>query len=175
MTDCYIESYNGALTEKEMSKVVETLQSNGINTYYKYSERGLMNAAIDELVPQVVMFFSSDYFTALSNLVTISSALSALIVFICKKTKQKKLKKVTVDKIKDEDIKMNIVVDNITILNPKTDSADFEKYYYEAFLEAQKLLKYKQEEKMIVEYDMVSKQVKIFTLEEYAENVNMSK
>ncbi len=170
MINCFIESFDDVLTENECNYIVDLLKTNDINAYCELKRRGIMNAALDDLVPQVLMFFNSDWFIAIASIASVSTAISELVKFITKKIKQKNLKKVTNNKVENEKPKINIQIENVMILNPKNDITNFESYYKESFIIAKDFVDNNNKQEIIVEYDMQTKRAKALTLEEYATN-----
>lgn len=168
MKNCFIESYDNVLNEDDVNSIVNLMNANGIDTQCKIKKRGIMNAAIDDLVAQVIMFFNSDWITALANFTTISMSIVTAVGIIKNRIKQKDLKKISLNQTEDEKPNIIIRIDNITILNPKTDIVDLEKYYKDSLIITKDILENKIQNEMIVEYDMQTKKPILYTIEEYA-------
>lgn len=175
MIKCFVENYIDTFSDDEISNIVSEFENNGINVKFKTVQRGIMNAAIDDLVPQILLFFNSDFYNSFLNIVTTSILFGELVGFLSKKIKQKKPKKIKRNAIEDENVKINIRIENVTIINPKSEEVDLEDYY-RAFELANYLYSNQNTEKNIIEYDLTTKEVGAYTTFEYAKkNMNEKK
>lgn len=170
MINAYLGNFDGALTEEELDIICEKAKLNDIELFCESKNRGPINAAIDDMVSNVLIAFSSDIFSGLCNYITLISTVSYILKIIFKFVKHKRFRKFTVESNNEIKPNINIQIENITILNPKTDDANIEKYYGEAFIIAKEKYNNNQnnEDNIIIEYDLETQQAKSYTTVEYA-------
>ena len=171
MINAYLGNFNGALTEKEVDDICEKAKLHDIELFCETKYRGPVNAAIDDMVSDVLIAFNSDIFSGACNLIALSSTVCTLVKSIYNYINKRGKHKVTVNKIERVAPNVNIEIENITILNPKVNDINLEKYYNEAFIITKEEYKNNQNNEynnIIVEYDMETKRARSYTAVEYA-------
>ena len=113
-----IECLNGVLTYEEQLYVLK--ESNILDIKFENREAKIINAALDELVGQIVIWLSSKEASAIVNTIGLTKAFLGVVKRIKEKTSEKTITKYDTKLALQQCINVIIQVDNIKILQPES-------------------------------------------------------
>lgn len=119
MKEIHVEYLDFLLEDEEIAEIEQISVENDIDVKFHPKKSKPMNAALDELVNDIIVFVRSDGFQAAKDAIEFSTCLYSLIEILKSKVKNKKMKKVTPRKIEDKKINIGVKVDNVDILLPE--------------------------------------------------------
>ncbi len=113
-----IISYYDFWLNEEDEKEIESV-CDGVVVEYKRKKAGVMNAALDELFPDILLSFNSPEVQAVSTAIDLAVFIVGIISKIRSVVKQKKVSKVTPKTCEKKEANILVEVDNVKILLPE--------------------------------------------------------
>ena len=98
------------LSDEELTEVEQFSKENNIDVSFFPKKSEPINAALDELVMDIIIFVRSDSVQAAMDIITISTWVHFLIAKLKAKIQNKKMKKVTLRKVEDKKINIGVKV-----------------------------------------------------------------
>lgn len=114
-----IECINGSLTKEEQLEIQN--HASKFEIEFDNREHVIINAALDELVGQVVVWLSSKEVTAIVNSIEIANAFFKIVNNIKKFTSERRITKLDTKLAIQQSINVIIQIDNILIIQPEPD------------------------------------------------------
>lgn len=156
-----IECINGSLTKEEQLEIQN--YSSEFEIEFDNREHVIINAALDELVGQVVVWLSSKEVTAIVNSIEIANAFFKIVNNIKKFTSERRITKLDTKLAIQQSINVIIQIDNILIIQPEPDIS-VNQYLIDALTFVDKNSIPKKVE-IIISYD---NRLRIETIDQYA-------
>lgn len=127
MNKIHIEYFDGLLTDEEIVDVTQSCSNEHVDMEFHKKESCIMNAALDDLVGQLVLHVSPQFIAIAST--TIIPVVCTSVKRIRELVKERMVKKVTPNSIEEKEPNIIIQAGNMKILLPKDASdCDVDKY-----------------------------------------------
>ena len=117
MAKLFLEYYLDFFEDQEIAEIKNICEENSVETEIVLQNRGIMNAALDELVADFLVVINSNELQTILSVSNVITAIAQLVHFVFNRLKNKKIKKVSPGGvIEEKEEYINIEVGNIKIL-----------------------------------------------------------
>lgn len=172
MNKIHIEYFDGLLTNEEIDDITQSCSNEYVGMEFHKKESCIMNAALDELIGQLILYIPPSEVLAIAS-TTIIPVVCTSVKKIREIVKERMVKKVTPNSIEEKEPNIIIQAGNMKILLPKdTSSCDVDKYLSTA-IKSTVDCEHPQNTEIIVSGD--DKAIHIETLEKYAYRIMQPK
>lgn len=116
MSKVYMEYLQGCFDENDIIVINKIFDMCDVDIELYERPPYIVNAALDELVESVLLIINSDELQTLLSITKLATPIAAAVKWIWNKLKSTKVKKVSINEVKDEEANIIIQVDNVKIL-----------------------------------------------------------
>lgn len=167
MSNIYIEYLSGCFNENDIEELKQINDTYGFNIEFQERKPAIINAALDELLEQVLLFINSTELQTVISVFNVAEFMAIVIKSIYEKLKPLKINKITSSTSEEKSINIIIQVDNVKILlDQNVSEEDFTKYLRVAMQESVMITKETENKTIVVEGD--NDMVVSYHIEEYA-------
>lgn len=167
MSNIYIEYLHGCFNENDIEEIKQINNAYNFNLEIQEKQSTIVNAALDELVEEVLLYITSNELQTAIAIFNIAEFLAAIVKHMWNKLKSLKLSKVTSKTTEEKQANIIIQVDNVKILLDKTASEKELSMYLRVALQESKIATQSVQNKQII-IDGNNNTVNMYSLEEYA-------
>lgn len=167
MSRIYLEYFNGCFNQEEVNEISAFYHDSGTSIEIYERKPYFINAALDELVADILIFITSQEVQTIIALWAFTSPIAKMIKHIYNKLKTKKLKKLTISADEERDPNIIIEIEKIKILIPRDSTEEELTRYLCAAFDASKKINQNEDELLIIEES--DSGISIYTLLEFAE------
>lgn len=165
MNKIHIEYFDGLLTNEEIDDITQSCSNEYVGMEFHKKESCIMNAALDELIGQLILYIPPSEVLAIVS-TTIIPVVCTSVKKIRELVKERMVKKVTPNSIEEKEPNIIIQAGNMKILLPKDASdCDVDKYLSMAI---KSTVEYEQPQNTEIIVSGDDKGMHIETLEKYA-------
>lgn len=167
MSNIYIGYLSGCFDESDIEELIQINRAYGINLEIQERKPVIINAALDELVEEVLLFINSSDLQTVISIFNIADFMVVVVKWIWSKLKLFKIHKITSSANAEKPVNVIIQVDNIKILlDENLSEEDLSKYLRVALRESKTVIQETENKPTVIEGD--NDMVIVYKIEEYA-------
>ncbi len=167
MSNIYIEYLQGCFDKNDIAELNQISNNHQVALELHEKHPAIYNAALDELVPEILLFINSNGLQTSIDIFNIVNAAFAFILWMKKKVKSKKIAKVSTNSVEEKEPNIIIQVDNVHILlDKKATDEQLKPYLQNAIKLATRAVKEQENKSIIIDGD--NNTVNVYNLEEFA-------
>lgn len=167
MVDIHIEYFQGCFDEKDIEEIKQLHTSYDVNVETHERKPTIINAALDELVGDILLFINSNELQTFISIFNIAESLAVVVKWMWNKLKSNNPIKITSKTNEEKEVNIIIQVDNIKILlDRNTTEEELSKYLRIALRESKVVSQEKTNKPLVIDGD--NNTVNVYYLEEFA-------